>query len=137
MWKSSTLEHTLAKRISWEIYTPYRLYDGSDLIDGMVEAWCFGCCQANQGLPVGFLLLPYSVLYIVESLYLLYFLLISWFIRSRRWCMDMLRVFHTKRDTKLSALVKYLYWPFQGGTSLWIICVIFVLCLSCFRVCSL
>ena len=34
----------------------------------MVEAWCFGCCQAHQGLPVGFLLLRYSVLCTVESL---------------------------------------------------------------------
>ena len=26
-------------------------------IDEMVGAWCFGCCQAHQGLHVGFLLL--------------------------------------------------------------------------------
>ena len=26
-------------------------------IDDMVGAWCFGCCQAHRGLPVGFLLL--------------------------------------------------------------------------------
>ena len=31
-------------------------------IDEMVGAWCFGCCQAHRGLPVGFLLLRYSVL---------------------------------------------------------------------------
>ena len=30
-----------------------------------------GCCQALRGLPVGFLLLGYSVIYTVESL--------SWF----------------------------------------------------------
>ena len=29
-------------------------------------------CQANRGLPVGFCLLRYSVLFIVESLSLLY-----------------------------------------------------------------
>ena len=33
--------------------------------------------QAHQGLPVGFLLLPYSVLFTVESLSLLYLLVIS------------------------------------------------------------
>ena len=42
-------------------------------IDEMVGAWCFGCCQAHKGLPVGFLLLRYSVLCTVEPLSLLYF----------------------------------------------------------------
>ena len=42
------------------------------IYDEMVGAWCFGCCQAHQGLPVGFLLLRYSVLCTVESLSLLY-----------------------------------------------------------------
>ena len=36
-----------------------------------------GCCQAHQDLPVGFLLFPYSVLFTVESLSLLYLLFIS------------------------------------------------------------
>ena len=34
-------------------------------------------CGANWGLPVGFLLLRYSVLFTVESLSLLYLLVIS------------------------------------------------------------
>ena len=34
-------------------------------------------CQAHRGLPVGFLLLRYSVLFTVESLSLLYLLVIS------------------------------------------------------------
>ena len=34
-------------------------------------------CRAHQGLPVEFLLLWYSVLFTVESLYLLYLLVIS------------------------------------------------------------
>ena len=46
-------------------------------IDKMVGAWCFGCCQAHRNLPVGFLLLRYSVLFTVESLSLLYLLFIS------------------------------------------------------------
>ena len=33
------------------------------------------CCQGHRGLPVGFLLLRYSVLFTVESLSLLYLLL--------------------------------------------------------------
>ena len=37
----------------------------------------FGCCQARRGLPVGFLLLWYSVLFTVESLSLLYLFFIS------------------------------------------------------------
>ena len=93
----------------------------------------FGCWQAHQGLPVGFLLLWYSVLCTVESLSLLYLLFISWFICSRRWCMDKWGVFHANQnlcldphlnrgwgwrcETGLSPPVKYFYWPFQGGTS--------------------
>ena len=37
----------------------FRLKDLS--IDGMVGAGCFGCCQTHRGLPVGFLLLRFSV----------------------------------------------------------------------------
>ena len=52
----------------------------------MVGAWCFGCCQTHRGLHVGFLLFRYSVLFTVEPLSLLYllFILLSWFICSRR-----------------------------------------------------
>ena len=42
-----------------------------------------------------------------------------------------------RRETSLSPPVKYFYWPFQGGTSFVDHCVIYVLCLSCFRFCSL
>ena len=34
-------------------------------------------CRAHRGLPVGFLLLRYSVLFTIESLSLLYLLVIS------------------------------------------------------------
>ena len=37
----------------------------------------FGCCQAHLILPVGFLLLRYSVLFTNESLSLLYFIVIT------------------------------------------------------------
>ena len=70
----------------------FRLKDLS--IDEKVGAWCFGCCQAHRGLPVGFLLLRYSVLFTVEPLSLLYLLFISWIICSRRWCIDKSGVFH-------------------------------------------
>ena len=59
----------------------------------MVGAWCFGCCQAHRGLPVGFPLLWYSVLFTVEYLSSLYLLFISWFICSRRRCIDKLGSF--------------------------------------------
>ena len=42
-----------------------------------VNMEAFGCCQAHQGLPVGFPLLQYSVLFTVESFSLLYLLFIS------------------------------------------------------------
>ena len=68
-------------------------------IDEMVGARCFGCCQAHWGLPVGFLLLQYSVLCTVESLSSLYLLFISWFICSGRWCMDKLGVLHANQTS--------------------------------------
>ena len=37
-------------------------------------------CRAHRGLPVGFLLLRFSVLFTVESLSLLYLLVISYFL---------------------------------------------------------
>ena len=62
----------------------FRLYDGSDLrtylFDEMVGAACFGCLSGPPGftfVPVGFFLLRYSVLFTVESLSLLYLLVIS------------------------------------------------------------
>ena len=98
----------------------------------------------------GFLLLWNSVLCTVESLSLLYLLFRSWFICSRRWCMDKLGVFHAKpniymswstvklalRETGLSPPVKYFYWPFQGSTSfmdhLCYLCIVFVMLLWLF-----
>ena len=41
------------------------------------KAVAFAVCRAHRGLPVGFLLLRYSVLFTVESLSLLYLLVIS------------------------------------------------------------
>ena len=68
-------------------------------IDEMVGAWSLALCRAHQGLPVGLLLLRYSVLFTVESLSLLYRLVISWFICSRRWCINRLGVFHANQIT--------------------------------------
>ena len=77
-----------------------------------------------------------------------------WFICSRRRCVDKLWIFHANRtsmcfdlhlnwglaprETDFSPLVKYFYWPFQGGS----FCGSFMLFLSCFcyafvRVCLL
>ena len=66
-------------------------------IDYMVGTWCSGCCQTHWGLPVGFILLRYSVLFTVESLCLLYLLFISWFVCSRRWWFDKIGVFHARK----------------------------------------
>ena len=86
-------------------------------IDEMVGVWCFGCCQAHGGLPVGFLLLRHSVSFTFESLSLLHLLFISWFICSKRWWIDKLRVFRAntselrvrfaRHETSLSPPVKY------------------------------
>ena len=59
----------------------FRLYDGSDLKTYLLMRWkgpdALAVCQAYRGLPVGFLLLGYSVLFTVESLSLFYLLFIS------------------------------------------------------------
>ena len=46
-----------------------------DVFPNKVDA--LAVCRVHQGLPVGFLLLRYSVLFTVESLSLLYLLVIS------------------------------------------------------------
>ena len=66
-------------------------------IDEMVGAWYFGCLSGPQGLPVGFLLLWYSVSFTVESLSLLHLLVISWLVCYGRWCIDKLGVFHANQ----------------------------------------
>ena len=59
----------------------FRLYNGSDLKTYLLMRWlgpdAFAVCWAHRSLPVGFLLLWYSVLFTVESLKLLYLLVIS------------------------------------------------------------
>ena len=61
------------------LVTPWRCWLKDLSIDEMVGAWCFGCLSGPQGLPVGFLLLQYSVLFTVGSFSLLNLLFISWF----------------------------------------------------------
>ena len=58
----------------------FRLYDGFDLKTYPLMRWlgpdALAVCLAHRCLPVGFLLLRYSVLFTVESLSLLYRLVI-------------------------------------------------------------
>ena len=59
----------------------FRLYYGSSLKTYLLMRWlgpdALAVCRAHRGLPVGFLLLWYSVLFTVESLFLLNLLVIS------------------------------------------------------------
>ena len=69
----------------------------------MVGAWCFGCCQAHLGFtcwisfaPVFSCIYCWVLIFALSPFYiliLLYLLFISWFICSRRWCIDNLGVF--------------------------------------------
>ena len=117
----------------------FRLKDLS--IDEMVEPDALAVCRAHQGLPVGFLLLRYSVLFTVESFSLLYLHVISWFICFRIWCIDKLGVFHANQISMCELRVrlgplnrfkpssKIFYWLFEGGTSFEILlCFWSVLC---------
>ena len=71
---ATLLSSLIARRwVGLQTLWRFRLKDLS--IGEMVGAWCFGCCQAHRGLPVGFIFLCYSVLFTVESLSLLYLFL--------------------------------------------------------------
>ena len=75
----------------------FRLYDSFDLGTYLLMRWrgpdVLAVCWAHRGLPVGFLLLWYSVAFAVESLSLLYLLVVSWFVYFGRWCVGGLGVF--------------------------------------------
>ena len=63
---ATLLSSLIARRRVWlQTLWRFRLKDLS--IAEMVGALCFGCCQAQRGLPVGFLLHMYPVLFTVES----------------------------------------------------------------------
>ena len=84
----------------------------------MVGDWWFDCWSGPLGFTCWIFLLWYSVLFTVESLSLLFLLFISWFICSRRWCIDKLGVFHENRksiclDPHLNSL-----WGWRCKTSL-------------------
>ena len=59
----------------------FRLYDSSDLKTYLWTRWlgpdALTVCRAHWCLPVGFLLVRYSVLFTAESLSLLYLLVLS------------------------------------------------------------
>ena len=101
-------------------------------------------CRAHRGLPVGFLLLRYSVLFTVESLSLLYLLVTSWFICFRRfrglsckpniyvsWSTSELRVRLARCETGLSPPVKY-FTDRSGAVLLLWIFYVFVLSCVCY-----
>ena len=57
----AALLSSLIARLWVGLQTLWRFQLKDLYIDEMVGAWCFGCCQAHWCLPVGFLLLRYSV----------------------------------------------------------------------------
>ena len=125
---------------------------GPHILHGL-DAWAV--YRAHWGLPFEFLLLQYSVVFTVESSCLLYLLFISWFICSRRWCIDKLGSFMqtkhlcvlihiwTKGEVgaplnRFKPSSKIFYWPFKGGTSfLDLLCCFFLscVCYAFVRVC--
>ena len=58
------------------------------------KAWSRVCGRAYRGLTVELPLLRNSVVCTVKSLSLFYLLFISWFVCTRRWCIDMLEIFY-------------------------------------------
>ena len=123
---------------SWYTYQIWRFQLKDLSIGEMVGAWCFGCCQAQRDLHVGFLMLRYSVLFTVESLSLLYLIFISWFIFSKRWCIDKLGVYHANQTSIFldPHLNEGWGWRVMTIPRLWIIYV-FLFCYAFVRVCLL
>ena len=85
---ATLLSSLIARRwVGLQTLWPFQLKDLS--IDEMVGAWGFGCLLGPPGFTCWISFAPvFSVLFTVESLSLLYLLFISWFICSRRWCID-------------------------------------------------
>ena len=61
--------------VYWINYLPFKPGDTGSI--PVFSSLSNETCRAHRGLPVGFLLLWYSVLFTVESLSLLYLLVIS------------------------------------------------------------
>ena len=116
----------------------------------MVGAWCFGCLSGPLGFTCWIFFLWNSVLFTVESLSLFKSPFISWFICSRKWCIDKLGVFHAnhismcldpylnqwwgwRRETNLSPPVKY-FTDLLSKVDHLCFSVLCLLCL-CARVC--
>ena len=79
----------------------FRLKDLS--FDEMVGAWCFGCLSSPPGFTCWISFAPvFSFIYCWVLIFalspiLIYIYCISWFIYSRRWCIDKLGVFHANQ----------------------------------------
>ena len=136
---ATLLSSLIARRwVGLQTLWRFRLKDLS--IDEMVGVWseALTVCLAHRGLPVGFLLLQYSVLFTVQSLSLPYLFFISWFICSGRWCIDKLGVLYANQTSmcfdphlNLGFFFHIFSWPFQCGVSfvdhLCYFCLVFVM----------
>ena len=125
----------------------FRLKDLS--IDEMVGAWCFGCLSSPPGFTcwisfarVFSFIYCWVLIFALSPCYTLIYMfweMMHWWVRGLSckpnnylsWCTSELRV-------RLAPLnwfkpsSKTFYWPFQGGTFLWIfLCFCSVLCLLC------
>ena len=97
----------------------------------MVGAWCFGCLSGPLGFTCWISFAPvFSIIYCWVLIFALSPFYI-WFICSRRWCIDKLRVLHANQtsmciDPHLDLLwgwctiklfkpsSKIFYWPYQN-----------------------
>ena len=73
----------------------FRLKDLS--IDEMVGAWYFGCLSGPPGFTCWISFAPVFSFIYCWVLIFASFLVISWFVCSGRWCIDMLGVFHANQ----------------------------------------
>ena len=144
----ATLLSSLIARQWVRLQTLWRVRLKDLSIDEMVGAWCFGYCQAHRVYLLDFFCSGIQS-YLLLSPYLCFISFFkSWFICSRRWCIDKLRGLSCKpnfyvswstselrvrlvrHETGLCTPVKYFYWLFQGGTSfvdhLFYLCFVFV-----------
>ena len=111
----------------------------------MVGVWCFGCLSGPPGFtcwisfaPVFSFIYCWALMFVLTPFYILIYMFYKMITRDHSckpniyvsWSTSELRV-RLAPLNRFKPSSKIFYWPFQGGTFLWIFPVFSVLCLLC------
>ena len=110
---ATLLSSLIARRWVWlQTLWSFRLEDLS--IDEMVGAWCFELFVGPPGFTCWISFAPVFNSICCWILIIAYLFFISWFICSRRWCIDKLGVFHANQTSNCLPGVS---WWLSGSSS--------------------